>query len=363
MSGARKAISVIPGDSCFVLRGEFEVEEWSAANLVEISEESLLHDSVWVLLADSYNSCEVRSESLESAPELDLDEWEDAVEFSVRVVSELVVSELLEDAPFARLIDSPGDYRLRVRARGRIEDHSDEDGEDPPEDTVVQWVAVQAWPAPFADPMVLKQTSDFAGIERERSPEVPEEQAGLEAAARIGRDVDGGSGGRVLSGALGSVRVERAVRGTRRRLFSRFSRMFNASQRANEASWIHSFELVDDMYAVGVPWAATASALSSDTLPGRGSIVSWFVEVEPPKRVVRGWRWAADPPSYRSLMEYPAVLPQDTMLTLEFEQFGLKDDGMTMLRVLHAHVPVEWVDDLRQWWELQLAYVAVASDE
>ncbi len=46
-------------------------------------------------------------------------QWEDVVELSVTVPTGLGVTELVDNEPWIDLVDEPGQYRLRVSARGR----------------------------------------------------------------------------------------------------------------------------------------------------------------------------------------------------------------------------------------------------
>lgn len=71
---------------------------------------------------------------------------------------------------------------------------------------------VQSWPGAAGPASVLRERAE------ETDPpnpafDLPEAEAGLAAAARIGRDVDGRPGARDLSGSLGVVRAQNNLRG------------------------------------------------------------------------------------------------------------------------------------------------------
>ncbi|MEU6557870.1 hypothetical protein ABZ915_47935 [Streptomyces sp. NPDC046915] len=56
--------------------------------------------------------------------------------------------------------DGPGDYRLRVHARGR------DTAIDLAPDDITEWYLIQVWPAPAREATVLRQTDSYGASVR-----------------------------------------------------------------------------------------------------------------------------------------------------------------------------------------------------
>ena len=184
---------------------------------------------------------------------------------------------------------------------------------------------------------------------------IAEAAEGLAASQRIGRDVDGNPEARPLSGQLGSVRVQRTVRGTRQDMFLAVAHVTSWSGwRVAEGSWTFGGG-AGDWYALDQrQWAWSGD--HADQLTGsEGCIISWFTEVEQPRRAVRAWNWGVPVPG-RPRSETTMFLPVDTQVaaTLD-EHVDEAGDTWTTVTIDHTHLPVEWVDDLHAWWSMQLA--------
>ncbi|MFJ9817748.1 hypothetical protein ACIRU3_21280 [Streptomyces sp. NPDC101151] len=86
-------------------------------------------------------------------------EWDEIVEVSLHSVSgELMVRGLMDDLDEELPVlsfDGPGDYRLRIHARGR------DTAIDLAPDEITEWYLIQAWPAQTQDPTVLRQTDSY----------------------------------------------------------------------------------------------------------------------------------------------------------------------------------------------------------
>lgn len=93
-------------------------------------------------------------------PDIDPGPWEEVAEVSLRApVGELMVRPSDTDPPEGLPVLSfqgPGDYRLRVHARGR------DTAYDLTPDEVTEWYLIQVWPAPYAAPRMLA-TADRCG--------------------------------------------------------------------------------------------------------------------------------------------------------------------------------------------------------
>ncbi|WP_345526585.1 hypothetical protein [Nocardioides endophyticus] len=290
-------------------------------------------------------------------------EWEDVVEVSLTTGEAVVVTELVDNEPQVDLLPEAGQYRLRACARGRslpaIGEDEDLDEEDVPPK---EWYLLEAWPAPSADPVVVRLTSPHALHELNPPPAlvIPEGEAGLAAAARIGRDVDAAPGARTLSGELGSVHVERTIRGTRRRLFDLCAHLTTwSSQWVEGSSW-----MLSGGPAAGGDWEAPGgtgmgwSHDHADQLTGTTGCVHWtFTEVEKPHRAVRDWQWLynANRPNPTWTERVP-VLAEPSHITVTLVQS--RDEAgepWTTITIDHELLPLEWVDDMHTYWGYQLS--------
>jgi uncharacterized protein YndB with AHSA1/START domain len=191
---------------------------------------------------------------------------------------------------------------------------------------------------------------------------VPEQEEGIAAAARIGRDVEGDPGARKLSGELGSVTVERTLEGTRRKLFRDFAYVmsWSAFLYPSQGSWMFGGAWVD--YELGEELNGY-SADHPDQLTGRRGTISFtFVEVEKPARVVRRWNWLRPtrPDGVSGRRDGVPVLVEDSVITTTLVES--RPDGVpwTTVRMVHSGLPVEWLDDMTAYWNMQLAIADAA---
>ena len=350
------------GYSCLVVRS-FDEEPLSADvpsdnTLVAAGE---LGDLL-VTTADQWGPFEVTTRLWEAPPADPGPEWEDVVELDLTTPAALAVTELVENDPLIDLVADPGEYRIRVSARGRrIPDHGGDDELDDLERPPVEWYLVEAWPAAPAGPRVVRLDSPFAEHQLNPPPPlvIPEGGAGLAASVRIGRDVDGLEGARSLSGEVGSARAERRIRGTRRRLFRWCAHVTSWSHlwvEGSSWSWM-GIGPYDDEYAPGHPhWAFSGD--HADQLTGRNGAVRYsFLDVDKPGRAVRVWEWMVTPERDRVLMDRMApLLREPTRVTVTLTQSrDAERDAWTTIAIDHSNVPVEWVEDLETYWDYQLA--------
>ncbi|WP_432056215.1 hypothetical protein [Streptomyces sp. bgisy022] len=96
----------------------------------------------------------------DTPPEPDAGGWQDIVEVSAHSVSgdlrvRGIMDDLDEELPVLSF-NGPGDYRLRVHARGR------DTAVDLAPDEVTEWYLIQAWPAP-AESLTVRRQSDNYG--------------------------------------------------------------------------------------------------------------------------------------------------------------------------------------------------------
>ncbi|MEW2424035.1 hypothetical protein AB0911_26160 [Streptomyces nigra] len=89
-------------------------------------------------------------------PALTSDRWQEIVEISARsLAGELMIRGVLDDLHEELPILSfqgPGEYRLRIHARGR------DTAVDCAPNEVTEWYLIQAWPSPAREATVLRQT-------------------------------------------------------------------------------------------------------------------------------------------------------------------------------------------------------------
>ncbi|MFC9916063.1 hypothetical protein [Streptomyces sp. NPDC059862] len=90
--------------------------------------------------------------------------WQEIVEISAHSASgELMVRGMMDDLDEELPVlsfNGPGDYRLRVHARGR------DTAVDLAPDEVTEWYLIQAWPAPAQEVTVLRQTDGYGASVR-----------------------------------------------------------------------------------------------------------------------------------------------------------------------------------------------------
>lgn len=167
--------------------------------LVSVSTDDVTHAEVLVSAADQFGPLEVTTRLLDGRPGDPGPEWEDVVELSVDAPGVVTATEMIENEPQLVLIEEPGQYRVRVSARGRGANGDDDhdDGDDVDGEAPIESYLFEAWPAPIAGPLVVRLTSPHAQATLNPAPQlvIPEGEAGLAAAARIGRDISGGPGG------------------------------------------------------------------------------------------------------------------------------------------------------------------------
>ncbi|NYE38158.1 hypothetical protein F4692_003303 [Nocardioides cavernae] len=346
-----------------VLRGGARAEAWEDNTLLLVGVEEAMGD-LWIQTGSQWGPFEVTTALLESEPPL-RDGYEDIVELSIEALGPIAVTELDDGDLGIPVVPSAGSYRIRVSARGRLHDRDrgDEDGEQELGEDPVEWYFIESWPATPAGRVVHRMTSAYA-LEHTDEPElmrIPEAAAGLAASQRIGRDVDGGAGARTLTGDLGSLRLTQTVRGTRRKMFLVVSHVTSwSSWRVTEGSWI--FGGGGNRYELGARMSAYSSDTADQLTGSNGTIISWFTEVDRPRRAVRLWNWGVKVPG-RPAWDKDMFLPTDTRVTTTLET-SRDDHGDPWTTIEHEHsdVPIEWVDDLRDWWSMQLAIHEVEQE-
>jgi hypothetical protein len=100
----------------------------------------------------------------ETEPALGDEDWQEIVEISAHSASgELMVRAMMDDLDEELPVlsfNGPGDYRIRVHARGR------DTAVDVTPEQVTEWYLVQAWPASPRDVTVLRQRDSYGASHR-----------------------------------------------------------------------------------------------------------------------------------------------------------------------------------------------------
>jgi hypothetical protein len=104
-------------------------------------------------------------------------------------------------------------------------------------------------------------------------------------------------------------------------------------------------------------WCWGADEATVDRLIGsRGAIYYRFLSVDRPRTAVRAWNWLRE--RRTRPREWPPVLAEETIVTTTLTQSRTSDgDPQTEIKIVHEGLPVEWAEDMRSWWGLQLAII------
>lgn len=330
-------------------------EPWAGNTLVTINSDAA-EIGIFIDTGHQYGPFSVTTRELQAEPLVE-SEWEDVVEFSVTTDHSLEISEPEDRYPSVAVVSSPGAYRIRVSARGRRITNNDFDLAD---DKPIEWYLVEAWPAPVAPGSVIRLTSPVAAAGLAGPPQrrdIPGGEDGLAAARRVGRDVDQAPGARDLSGQTGSLTIEWTINGARRRWYRSFEAHLSWSNwYVRTGGWFMSGRGLDGPNPVRFGGAGDHA---EDQLTGEtADIRVTVIESKRPAYLVRGWNWLRQPP-HRSHIRHEdrePLLANDARQTIHLtESKDANGEVWTHVQIEHAGLPVEWVEDMRAWWQLQLA--------
>lgn len=357
----REVTDTISGEhTVFVLRsfsGSPLAQPWENNTLVSVPED--VPGEIWVHTGDQFGPYSVTCRLLDGPPGDPAALWEDVVELSINAPDAIVATEMIDGCPVIPLTDEPGEYRLRVSARGRVDKHDYPDDDEENQDDPIEWYLLEAWPAPIGEVEVIRLTSALAEAELHPPPPlvIPEGEAGIAASRRIGRDVDGLEGARLLSGVTGSVHVQRTVPGTRRKLFLICAHLVSWSTHWTGLPGWSSVAGPHELYELSVPiWVY--SGKSADQLTGsRGYIEYIFIEVERPHRAIRelNWHLRTSRGPEQPFQSVP-ILDKPTVVAVELTQSrDATGEPQTTIDICHDGLPVEWLEDMELYWNFQLA--------
>lgn len=341
-----------------------EAEPWDGNTLVELDADTLAEGEFWIRSGNGFANALVTTRLHDSEPGEPAPEWEDVVELSFASRTPVGVTDLIENDPWIALTDEPGEYRLRVSAHSRLVEMDPEvelEVDEPESAGPLEFYLLEVWRAPLAEPVLRSLNSAFAFNQLEGPPPpLPEAEAGLAASARIGRDLDQAPGAWLLSGSTESIQILRTVPGTRRRLFVTCAHLTSLSTWIREGSgWIQSGMPVERPGAELLCWSVD-EAIVDRLIGSRGAIYYRFLSVDAPRTVVRAWNWLSQGGAQTQVPpdEWPPVLADETIVTTTLTQSRtIEGDPQTEIKILHEGLPVEWAEDMRSWWGLQLAII------
>ncbi|MFJ4768542.1 hypothetical protein ACIP88_05400 [Streptomyces uncialis] len=118
--------------------------------------------SIEILTGIHTGDVSVSFTSHDGEPRLAPGPWEEIAEISFRSLSgEVVLHPVAGDAAArSRLASGPGDYRLRVSARGR------DTAVDAAVETIVEWYRIDCWPAPPQPPALVRAGDRYGAHQR-----------------------------------------------------------------------------------------------------------------------------------------------------------------------------------------------------
>jgi hypothetical protein len=289
---------------------------------------------------------DVTLDAVAQAPPLLDESYTDVVE-----VSASGVVELMEDSWYPHTVtETPEGQWLRLRLSRKQSDRSRPK------------LLVQAWPADPGPAAVLR-------VMEEPPPDLwqvqlPEAQAGLAGAARIGADVDGAPGRRTLSGELGTATATVTIR----ERMSWLTNLFEAGLIWTPA--LDGYSAENRLYTdpAGEYWEAcfVKDATHPDHIAGTtlsAILTRRRDEHDPPRLSALWWQWGKPvPPLHRTLgtpRDYEPFLGTDAQVDVRYERN--RDKSITV-SLAHSGIPAEWVDDLSAWWTYQLAILRRVAD-
>ncbi|MBA3781699.1 MAG: hypothetical protein H0X12_07590 [Nocardioides sp.] len=213
---------------------------------------------------------------------------------------------------------------------------------------------LESWPASAAAPVVVRGSNRAEVV----SPRLllPEAAAGLAAAARIGRDVDGGPDARRLTAQDGVAQSSVVLPGKPERLDGYFEKAHVWTPDLDGFMWWYS-------WALDGPVAFMRHADHPDRLSGwKGALWtnSHPRDHSPHERVV-WWNWLVPADGSARVDDdcqmARKLLTEDTIRTATLTQVP-GSPAQTRAEIVHTGLPVEWADDMTAWWTYQLAILA-----
>jgi hypothetical protein len=285
-------------------------------------------------------------------PADDLDQWQEAFEAHLEVTDQLVY-----ESPTMDLTDiavPPGSYHALISGHGFVTHGWPDDTE--PRD---EW-RIRLWPSP--GPEKARRLRAFSEPDAEAADDEAAEQQRAErarlAGLRIKADLDHAPSARALSGKLATAVIDTVVPGKIARFWFLAANLDIASIRGVAEP------------AVGNWFSMSTHDEDKDPITGTdGQIHCQWTELDDPTTVAMSWQWlgpeghvflshketiellrrGGHPPPRVPRLATPSTLAvQFTDATIDAER------PTTRIRLEHGHVPVEWVDDLVEFWNARI---------
>lgn len=294
-----------------------------------------------------WSDIEVSVDLLHTAPGEPSDGFMRVVEVSVGGPAELMG----QDIEVEVTAQQGGPYRLRLMV---------DDSRFPTK------LVVQSWPASLAPAVVLRGSSEPEPDPPDESTFLPEFAAGAAASTRIGNDVDGGPGARQLTGQVGIARASRVMRRSPVRVGERFGQVVLSVPSPDSSNPRYGGVHLDPR-SFEDHWDTVAMRHEGqlDRLCGwhGGMWSKLHPDDDERRRRVYWWRWVRrvpplTPDDRTSGTWLEPVLPRDTLVVVHLNRLP-GTPVQTEVVVEHRDVPVEWVDDLTDWWTFTLARISL----
>lgn len=271
-------------------------------------------------------------------PPPDLDDWQ------VAYAAHLAVGDdgIYYETPTLDGVDiavPAGAYRALITGRGFV-GHG-WPGSTKPGDV---W-RIQLWPS--SDRIEPIRLREFP-VTKNEPPKLKLAEVGAAAVTRLHHAFDHTAD---LSGDRTTVHTERAMPGTRRRLYRYF--------RAPHGWLTSSYSPGDDEFVLHRGWREDRPI---DLIVADDGVIDCaIVDSRSPQRVVLTWTWKRSPLGQRS-RNHPGpdrrpagpLLPAPSATIVHFDLEPTREDSdgnpSTLVRVTHEQVPQEWAADLTTYW-------------
>lgn len=293
-----------------------------------------------VVLSPHQNNFEMafRVEVWPGEPSDDVDDWEEAFAVHLEVGEHgLVYSSPTMD--FTHLPVPPGSYRALITGRGFVAHGWP--GSTKPGD---QW-RLRLWPSTMMiEPARLKAYTEPVIAH----PAEVFKQQGVDAVSRIHQALHDATG---LITRRATVRVQRRMPGTRRKLFSGFR---------HPNGWLTSSGggIDDDHFNMGGDTGHPYFGDANHIVPCAGDIECTLISAKAPAHVEFTWSWVLRPHHRRTPDERDERRPDGPiytppLMTLRFDLANADPEPnwpTTLVTVTHDGVPADLAEDLTRYW-------------
>lgn len=303
-------------------------------SVVEVPDDG---DALWILFGQQYSQVRVETQQLDSAPALpSREDWDAAVELSLRGISGLTVEELVDGEGIPAAL-GPGDFRVRILVSGRAQARLVDDPSAGLDAPASERLLVQTWKA---DPT----PSEVLWDEPQQTLQEPAPTAAHlraeDAARRIIHDITSFQGDGLLPSPTETLRLHQRIETPpgAKNLLQRLTR---------QAGW---------------PWALGGGYWGDESdYPSKESISL----SDPVTEIDCGEIWVhtteSTPTTYRCSWRLLRVINdgRDLQLLVAPSPLSLhvterEPSGACTVLIEHTGLPTEWIDAFRAQWELIL---------